>query len=186
MTIHVHKSLYKLLTTRPHRGRSGKRSWAYRFTVHVSEPDGASERNPLSGSTKGAALSGLTGSRLSVTKLWCLIYVAAHSCCGRASCSPGTGKPLRRSFSGLLGGVHVCGRAPKSTPECSSFDIRRTSCLPASASGLRPTRRSSSPHHLPPHSAWFFLIALLSTDPAGVQLRFLTHTTPPRAPVELV
>lgn len=90
MTIHVHKSLYKLLTTRPHRGRSGKRSWAYRFTVHVSEPDGASERNPLSGSTKGAALSGLTGSRLSVTKLWCLIYVAAHSCCGRASCSPGT------------------------------------------------------------------------------------------------
>lgn len=68
--------------------------------------------HPLWVSTKGAALSSLTGSRLSWTKLWGLIYVAAPSCWGWASCFLGVSKPLSRSFPGHWA-VLICNQRLK-------------------------------------------------------------------------
>lgn len=126
--------------------------------------------HPLLESTKGAALSGLTGSRLTVTKLWCLIYVAAHSCWGWTSCSLGASKPL--SPTGLWSSATRDAR--------KGLRMNTQNALPPGFTRLAaslqshslnstfsredpPIRKGSPSHSRSPHSTLFSLIALIST-----------------------
>lgn len=140
MAIHFHKGLQKLLRAQPCSGRSGERgarhtNSQFKFQNLMAPQKG----NPLLANTKVAAWSGLTGSRLSVTKLRLLIYVAA------LSCPPGASRPLRRSFLGPLGCDHLQPETQVCNPKC----IPRMLSLPARAIGvaasLQPGQASVPP-----------------------------------------
>lgn len=114
------------------RERRGERSWAYQLHSSSFRTWWCLWKGIHWVSTKGAALSGLTGSRLSWTKLWGLIYVAAPSCWGWASCSLGVSKPSA-GHSQATGLCSSAARDPRMELRMHAQNaLHRSGCLPAS------------------------------------------------------
>lgn len=130
--------------------------------------------HPLLASTKGAALSGMAGSRLRGTKPWGLIYVGAHSCWGRASSSPRAGQHLR-GHSQACWDVVIWNQGCKEGPRMNTQHAlplgltQLAASLQSGQASIPPSQKKSPPPHCPirkgslSHSLFPYSPSLVST-----------------------